>query len=339
MTNILALVDGVYHRDDPDDASLLSWKMIDAMGHTPSSIEITVAVGQLDGLSKLRNGPSTRFATMVVYDTANGRGSLGRQIWITDLKQRYDAGFGQTLLTYRGRTLGHGGDLSGFRSRFLNQLGNALSTSYGAALEAAYGDPVGLRRWMIEQVRDADDLQGIQSFLDDAGFRVYWPATRSANAAGAFLFVPWYDPEAPLSASDVDIEPGLTITATDLTRPISAWDDTPVRAKILTPDTNDGPEAVYTLQVSGSGSNPEILLPDVFDSELSAAVRITAEQWKLRAGVTYTAQCPCYPAIRAGTRWQAWNDALIAETFYALKVTHAWNGSGAPTTTIEGYVI
>ena len=334
MTSVLVLFNGGYYSDASGD--LLGWKLVDALGHTPSSIELTIAVGQLDGLSMLRNGLTTRFATMVVHDIPNGRGSLGRQIFITDLRLNMDAAYGKPLLTARGRTVG---EVSAFQARLLGQLGNALSTDYGTALEAAYGDAVGLRVWMIQQIRAAPDLGAVQSFLDDIGFRVYWPATRSANAAGAFLMVPWYDPEAPLSASDVDLEPGLALSATDLTRPVGAWDDTPVRTKVLTPDINDDPEATYTLQVSGTGGNPEILIPEVFDTEPAAGVRLTAEQWKLRAGLTYTARCWCYPAIRAGTRWQPWSKALISETFYATKVTHEWNGSSAPTTSIEGYVI
>ena len=323
MTNVLFIVNGEYHSDASGD--ILSWKMVDALGHTPSSIELTLEVGQLDGFSMLHDGLTTTFATMVVYDTVNGRGSLGRQIWITELRLRFDAGYGKPLITMRGRTVSadNAGGLQAFRDRYLNQLGPALSAEYGIALEEAYGDPIALRVWLIEKVRDADNFQSIQAFFDDVGFRVYWPATRAANAAAVFLLVPFYDPEAPLVADDVDIFTGsLTLTAADLTRPASSWEDTPVRATVLTPDTNDDPKATYTLQVSGDGSNAEILLPEVYDTHAAAAARLVAEQWKLRAGVQYSVQCPCYPAIRAGTRWQPWSQSLIAETFYATTQTH-----------------
>ena len=72
---MLVLFNGGYYSDASGD--LLGWKLVDALGHTPSSIELTIAVGQLDGLSMLRNGLTTRFATMVVHDIPNGRGSLG----------------------------------------------------------------------------------------------------------------------------------------------------------------------------------------------------------------------------------------------------------------------
>ena len=121
MTSVLVLFNNGYYHDATGD--LLSWKLVDALGNTPSSVELTIAVGQLDALAMLKDGLTNRYAAMVLHDTPNGRGRLARYIDITDLRLNLDTAYGKPLLTARGRTVG---ELSEFRARFEGQLGTCL---------------------------------------------------------------------------------------------------------------------------------------------------------------------------------------------------------------------
>ena len=332
-------------------SDLLAWKMVDSLGRTPGSISITLSKTQGEGQDIILNGFDDRNLSLTLISAAEGRGFITRWADISKVDQTFDATALSTIVRYYGtQVLGAGGQLgdersiSWTRAHIRNSFDDVLTnTEYGQAMVDVWkGGKSNLVIWFNTNLLTKTNLGDIIAFVEELGLHIYWPAVYGvgADTLGVPSLVPVYHPEATVLATDVDPLLGLKITATDMSRPAAEWDNVPISQRVLTPDTDDKSDAVFSVFTNELGDGgTRIYLPGVEPVENPTHIKVLARKWAIRASRQYTAKCYCYPKLQAGGIWRMWSDAIFVQDFYITKVTHEQSGNSAPTSTIEGYLI
>ena len=253
LIHCIGFVDGEHYFSDAGE--MLSWRVVDSVGSTAGSISVTVAKTHGYGSNVLRNGLDSRLMFVWLFTRAGDRwhpSIMLRTAEVSSVEQTYDVASGNTIFKYTGKQL---------QQKFADSLKSVIEgfdyvlddTAYGVELVKPFkGSKTQFKRWVKEILNTKQNLSEVVSFLDEIGIRVYWPAA-VADIANAHVLLPEYHPEAEVVADDVPPLVGLTIKVADMKRPVADWEDTQIQCKVLTPDTDDDPEATFSV-VSALGT-------------------------------------------------------------------------------------